>query len=245
MKFPSLSLILSGLLALGVAGPASAASDVAVGKLLLEETFPNDSNGRANLCVGDLGWRAYGGAHGEELSFATGPALQSVLVSAGKGSPSQENGFLAFLLARDRPSFPEYAVVRTGIEIADPGVFEWRMNCAVNGTFRVRVLVQVEGRWYASDVSDTNREYFEPATQGSSADFASAYPETLTKQLVFNRDALDWRVFVLEPGGEMKLGDTSPRDLPEAPITGIGFHVMGGNTGRIDTLRVHARAAAR
>lgn len=212
------------------------------GRLLLEEVFPNASGGRANHNLDSIGWSAYGGPEAVDLGGVTGRDLNSVMLAAAPGNPATGDGFLAFILGRDRPSFPAYAVVKTGLSLADPGEIDWRMQGASGGTFRVRLLVQVAGRWYASDVSDTKREYFEPATHGSSADFASGDEAAVTKRLVFVRAGLDWRVFKLEPGRLMELGDSAPADLPDSPVTGIGFHVLGGNTGRIDTLRVFARA---
>lgn len=208
-------------------------------RLLFSETFTNTAPGTANQNVAAIGWQAYGGPEALDLSNATRGELNSVMIAAVPGNPSDSKGCLALIMSNSRPSWPVYAVVKTGIEIREPSAISWRLHGAPGSTVRVRLLVQIGERWYASDISDTNKEYYEPALQGTAADFADAETKAVTKTLIFSRDALDWRSLALEPGKVLKLGDTIAEDLPASGlITGIGFYVIGGNTGRVDTLEI-------
>ncbi|EIP97755.1 hypothetical protein OpiT1DRAFT_02202 [Opitutaceae bacterium TAV1] len=224
----------------------AAQSTAAEPTLLFTETFTNTALGTANQNLAALGWHAYGGPEAAGLSNVKGADLNTALIAAAPGNPSDTKGFLALILSNRRPSWPAYAVVKTDLNLTlpkdAPVAITWRMNGAPGSTVRVRLLVQIAGLWYASDTSDTNKEYYEPTHQGTGADFAAADEKAVLKTHTFTRDALDWRTLTLDPNKTLQLGDTTPSDLSaNAPITGIGFHITGGSTGRIDTLEIRTK----
>lgn len=231
----------AGLLALA-AGLSSAA--VAQTATLYEETF--DSNTNANLATA-VGWQAYGfysgGATGADVSSVA--AANTLFVGTGVSSPNTgQNGYLAAILGNPDGSnpnrFPAYIALQTGLNLnfADSTI-SWVMNGNVGATVRVRLIVEIGGELYASAISDTPQKYFSPAAFGTGTDFQNN-TEALTKTFDFTTDAAAWEKLTYNVGaGSVSFTGLSD-DLSSTTVTGIGFHILGGNTGRIDTLRVTA-----
>lgn len=113
----------AALAALALGATVVAASAAAEGWLLFEETFPNDSRGRANLNLNAIGWEAFGGDAAQPLGAVSGADMNSVLVSAARGNPGDEDGLLALILAARPPAHPAYAVVKTGLTLKAPKLF--------------------------------------------------------------------------------------------------------------------------
>jgi hypothetical protein len=209
---------------------------------MFEEKFENVNAPSANQNLSAIGWRGYGGAGAVDISSVVGSGMQSLLVSAGPGNPVDGSEYMGVIMGAQLPSYTSYAAVKTGLSLASPAVFEWRMSKSVGATFRVRVLVQIDGNWYASNLCDSATEYFESSFVGNSGEFSAASEQEVIKFFAFNRIAEHWREFTLISGSQMSLGNVRTEDLPLGPVTGVGFYVVGGGTGRIDTFRLYAES---
>lgn len=226
----SLGLFLSGLCC-----AASAA-------ILYEETF--DSNVNANLAT-TVGWQAYGfysgGSTGANVSSV--PAANTLFNATGVSSPNTgQVGYLAAILGNPDGSnpnrFPTYIAFETGLNLDfTAATISWVMNGGAGATVRVRLVVEIGGELYASAISDTAQKYFAPSAFGTAADF-QANTEALTKTLEFTTAAAAWEklTYDVASGGVSFTALTG--DLSSTVVTGIGFHILGGGTGRIDTLQV-------
>jgi len=198
---------------------------------LFEEQFQNPSS--VNQNVASHGWSGYGGGSAIDLSNSFDAELNgTLLISCAIGNPASSQGFLAAVLNE----YKEYAVVKSKLNLKNPGIFSWRMNASSGSSLSVRLLIEVEGKWYAS------RETFTPIAFGTSVDFSRAEPKEVETIFNFNRNAANWAYFRLQPGASLAVGDAVMENLPSSAVTGIGFYVYRStnNSGilRIDTMQV-------
>ena len=197
-----------GLLSFALACRA-AASD-----LIYREGFTNTSP-PANQTASAAGWTAYSGAEADDLS--------NVVPLAGENHVG-----LSFANGTGNPAIPGYlfsaavansANVFVAFETFAPAMLEsvtWKMGNTDSGTV-VRLLVQQNGSWYASDSAYSTSEF-------ANAALFQAAPET--KTFVFSPSAAHWRPLSLAPGRALSLGGSPlAADLASATITGLGFYI--------------------
>jgi hypothetical protein len=223
MKIISISICLGTLLLISSALPA---------ETLFEESFKNTAAQAANRNLASIGWHGYGGSQGKDLTEASGAELNSLLIAWGRGNPADSRGFLGVIMSRKAPNFEDYTAIKTGLILKDPCTISWRMHAGKGQTLRSRILVQVEGKWYAS------AEVFQATAFGLAEDFVSAEVAAVEKKLTYTTDELDWLEFVLTSEQAIAVGGAPAKPLPKTPVTGVGFYLYGGGTGRIDSLRI-------
>jgi len=104
------------------------------------------------------------------------------------------------------------------------GVIEWRQSVSAHATQFVRVMVQVDGNWYASSTSYTN------SASGSSGASTS---ERETKQLdlagPLGLNTTSWRTATFGDGAAITLGATEVTTPIGSELTGIGFFIFTGD----------------
>lgn len=205
--------------------------------VIYSETFDSSSN--TNLSA--MGWKAYGGATAVDISSVA--ASNTLFVSGAAGNPGPATGYLAAIIGNNSTSNPNeytsYATIETGLNLDLTGsTISWTMNASTGATVRVRLLVQVNGSWYASNVSDTSYGYYTPSQYGTGTDFTNAVTSDITKTFTFTTNSSAWSSFTLNSGNSLSLGSALSQPLESSVITGIGFYIMGGGTGRLDTLEI-------
>ncbi len=220
-----------GAIALGMACSGLNAS------VIYSETFDSSSN--KNLSA--LGWKAYGGSTATDISSVA--ASNTLFVSGATGNPGTSTGYLAAIMGSNSTSNPNeyssYVAIETGLTLNLSGAtISWTMNGNTGATVRVRLLVQINGTWYASNVSDTSYGYYTPSQYGTGTNFANAVTSDITKTFTFTTDASAWSSFTLDPDNSLSLGSALTESLDSSVVTGIGFYIMGGGTGRLDTLEI-------
>lgn len=208
--------------------------------VIYEELFTTQSN--ANLSTA-IGWTGYGFNGTTSADISSVAAANTLFVSGGASNPdTHPTGYLAAILGNTDASNPNrystYVAYETGLDLnlADATV-SWRMNGGVSNTVRVRFLVQVGGEWYASAISDTAQKYFAPSAYGTGADFSSG-GDALAKSLTLSSSEATWEKVSLNFGSGTVTFTALTQDLALDAVTGIGFHILGGGTGRIDTLQI-------
>ncbi len=199
---------------------------------LFEESFNNTATQAANHNLKSIGWCGYGGAQAKDLTEVSGAELNSLLIAWGRGNPADSRGFLGCIMSRKEPNFENYTAIKTGLALKAPHTISWRMHAGKGQTLHVRVLIQVEGKWYAS------AEVFQATSFGLAEDFAIADTAVVEKKLTYTTDVFDWLEFALTPGQSIAVGGAPSKALPKSPMTGVGFYLYGGGTGRIDSLRI-------
>lgn len=187
----------------------AAAADVFYG-----EGFTNTAP-PANQPVSAAGWSACSGPEANDLSNIVplaGANHVGLSFAHGTGAPATP-GYLF------SGTVPNTANVFVAFETFAPAAFEsvtWKMGNTDSGT-SVRVLVQQNGRWHASDATYSTAEF-------ANAALFQAAPET--KTLVFSPSAAQWRPLTLAPGRVLSLGGSPlAADLSSATITGLGFYI--------------------
>lgn len=201
---------------------------------LFEELFTNE--GPANQGLISIGWQACAGAEARDVTAAKKEDLTSgIFVASAAGNPAAPTGFLACGLMNDL-AINEYATVKTDLNIPSPGSFTWRMNATPGSNILVRLLVQVNGKWYASSKEAS------PTAFSGPGQFPAASVEECEVRFPFSRDANDWHGFELEPGSSMAVREVCKLNLPDAPVTGVGFYVSSPvqvpSMLRLDTLQI-------
>jgi hypothetical protein len=238
----SLKATLVGAFCLG--GMAASGNQATASTVLYEELFTVSSA----QSMSGINWSAYGDLIGgtSSVDISDVPPSNTLYVGPAAGNPASPIGYLASIMGNpDTGSnvnrYPTYATYESGLSLdLDGTTVTWRMNASSGSTFRVRLLIMVDGAWYVSNTSDAATEYYTPTTYGTGADFAAASVEEVEKTFVFTTDASSWRTFTLEEGGSISVGSILESDLSSTNITAIGFYILGGGTGRLDTLQVTA-----
>jgi hypothetical protein len=201
---------------------------------LFEELFTNEMP--ANLGLTSIEWRAFAGMEARDVTAAKREDLTAgIFLASAAGNPAAPTGFLACGLMNEL-GINEYAAIRTDLNLSQPGSFTWRMNATPGSKIMVRLLVQVNEKWFAS-----SRE-MSPTVLGGPGQFPAASVEESEVQFPFSRDARDWHEFELESGIAMAVGDACKLNLPNDPVTGVGFYVSTTSQTpsmlRLDTLRI-------
>jgi len=233
----SLHTFVSGAMVAGLFAASSASAAVGI---IYSETFDSASN----TSLSNLGWVGYGFAGasttGAEISAVSSNTL---FIGSGISSPNTgQGGYLAAILGNPDGGnpyrYPTYIAQDRGLDLDFAGAtISWAMNGASGATVRVRLLVEIDGELYASAVSDTAQKYFSPAAFGDANHFQNN-TELLTKTLSFTTDADAWEKLTYDVATGSVSFTALSSDLPSTKVTSIGFHITGGNTGRIDTLQV-------
>ncbi|EIP97752.1 hypothetical protein OpiT1DRAFT_02199 [Opitutaceae bacterium TAV1] len=230
-------------LALPAAGLLIVSASAASSALVYEELFTSSAN--ANLFT-SIGWTGYGfstGGSPASADISNVTASNTLFVGGGTSNPSTDaNGYLAAILGNTDASNPNrygsYITYETGLALnLTDATATWRMNGGAGNTVRVRLLVQTGGEWYASAISDTAQKYFVPTAYGTGADFTSG-GDTLAKSLALTTASTAWEKLTFDTTTHSVTFTTLTQNLALTNITGIGFHILGGGTGRIDTLQV-------
>ncbi len=191
----------------------------------------NFNNPGGNAAVSLVGWNSYLGSLAEDYTnTAPGTGQNRIGLSNIPGNPAVPNGFL-FAFNQQTLDLT-FAATVTGLTLDNPELFTWRMGNA--GAQEIRLLVQIDSNWYATDSVFTTTPGFTAATFTSSAEI---------KSFTFTTEASSWRDFTINPGVEMTLGSVRTIGLPSAAVTGVGFYMNHVGlpdpvTTRIDTLSI-------
>lgn len=193
-------------------------------QVIYQQHFVNSGSG--NTYVGTIaGWSAY-------MTTSNSAALNVTTGSTAVTNPipmlsSVNGGYLAFNSNATANTTMSAFVTGLNLDLTTNGVITWNMNGS-NTSDNIRLLVQVGGNWYASDLM--------PVSSGLSSNISS-----FTSTLNFSTMASNWRTFSITEGSSISLGSSAiTQDLPSSIVTGIGYYFNGNGTVRIDDLSVSA-----
>jgi len=220
-RFP-LGCIAVPLLALSFVASASAQA--------LYEQYFNNSSSSLNATANSVGWSAYVSSSATNVSnIAGGGSEDRVSISYLAGNPNSSLGFL--FAANPQTSNQIFAAVTTFSSIT-PTTFTWKQGNANTGS-SVRLMVQVNGNWYATSQAFTNTVSY------TANDFATSTSADLSKSFSFTTAASAWRSVSLVSGSTLSLGSVLGSDLSSSSITGVGFFIQSPTinvSSRIDSL---------
>jgi hypothetical protein len=205
------------------------------------EKFTNTTGTGTN--TGTIGWSSYYGStaivHTNDTSTYIAQSNQDrvTLAYASSNPKTDAYGFLSFQVSSTSTTIGAAAVTTfsSGYYLTNGSSISWTMGNTTT-TATVRLLVQVNGSWYASSTAYSN------ATAISTAlNFANATTSSVTYGVNFSTAASNWMSFTLTSGSVMSLGSALTSDLTSNVITGIGFYAVSDakNTViRLDSLTV-------
>lgn len=220
-RFPR-GIIAAPLLLLFLASSASAQA--------LYEQYFNNSSSSVNATASSVGWSAYVSSSATNISnIAGGGSEDRVSISYLAGNPNTSLGFL--FAANPQTSNQVFAAVTTFSSIT-PTTFSWKQGNANTGS-SVRLMVQVNGNWYATSQAFTNTVAY------TAAEFAASTSADVSKSFAFTTTASAWRSVSLVSGSTLSLGSVLGSDLSSSAITGVGFFIQSPTinvSSRIDSL---------
>ncbi len=220
-RFPR-GLIAVPLLALSFVGSVCA-------QALYQQDF-NNSSSTLNATAASVSWSAYVGSGAVNVSnIAGGGSEDRVSISYLAGNPNTSLGFL--FAANPQTSNQVFAAVTTFSSIT-PTTFTWKQGNANTGT-SVRLMVQVNGNWYATSQAFTNSVSY------AVGDFATSTSADVSKAFSFTTAASAWRSVSLVSGSTLSLGAVLGSDLSSSAITGVGFFIQSPTinvSSRLDSL---------
>lgn len=186
----------------------------AAAEVIYSEDFTNTSP-PANQAVSAAGWSAYSGAEAKDLSAVVplaGANHVGLSFANGTGNPATPGYLFSGVIPNADNIFAAFETF-SAVQLES---LTWKMGNTDSSTI-VRVLVQQNGRWYASDSAFSTAEF-------PNAALFQASPET--KTFVFSKSAAHWRPFTITPGVAMSLGGSPlAADLTSNRITGLGFYI--------------------
>lgn len=214
-----------------IAAPMAALASMscASAQILYEQDFTNSSSS-LNAAANSVGWSAYVGSAATNISgIAGGGSEDRVSISYLSGNPNTSLGFL--FAANPQTSNQVFAAVTTFSSIT-PTTFTWKQGNANTGS-SVRLMVQINGNWYATSQAFTNSVSY------AVGDFATSTSADVSKSFSFTTAASAWRSVTLVSGSTLALGSVLGSDLAASSITGVGFFIQSPTinvSSRIDTL---------
>ncbi|PAW75732.1 MAG: hypothetical protein B9S32_17470 [Verrucomicrobia bacterium Tous-C9LFEB] len=208
------------------------------------QNFTNVNGSSSNTNSGSVGWSTYFATSTQSTSIVNQTTLSTFsgdysAITNGLSNPSSAGyGFLAFVTNNSTTGvFGSVTSLGSGISVANGTSINWVMGNN-NTQSKIRLLVQVDGFWYASSTTFSN---ISTNTVSSAATFKDANIVTNTYGLNFSTTAANWTSFTLDPGNAtMSLGTQMATDLTSNLLTGIGFYAVDTGTAvvRLDTLQI-------
>jgi hypothetical protein len=219
--------------------------------LYLENFLRGDGTTSLSVGIPTINWEAYTGSSATDstnastlvYSTANYGASDAVAVNSQQSGvvyPAQSaHGFLGgssaslsfgtALIVTD-----EYSIDTSAYTVDS---FTWAMGNN-NTSIGVRVAVQIDGNWYASNQLFTNTT--------AVVSYTSFPTQAETMTFTFTTDANAWRSLSLEVGTSLTIsGTTLASDLPSGTITAFGWYVEGmtGNSAlRLDDYTITGTA---
>lgn len=225
LRFASLCILL------GLAAPAAQA----------QYTNSFTHSGAVNKNLSLINWSAYGysGTVFRDLTTTAGDPGTSdrAGITNVSGTTPSQSGFLFF--ANSATASYSFAGVTSDFAPFTLTGATWTSG-SNNASSTIRVLIQQEGNWYASNGTFVTNPV---VTSAGNYTTANASNHTFT----FSTNAADWRAVTLDPiGGTLSVsGSVIGANLSSATITGFGFYASASaNTVfRLDDLVVSGTAA--
>jgi hypothetical protein len=192
--------------------------------VIYRETFGNTTGSNVALPAG--GWTSTSnGGSGWRSSPNAGRASNLPNVNAGTSS-SQSLGYLLNTTNTVSIAYTsEYVIAQT--VVPDLATISWYQgnNSADSET---RVVVQIDGSWYATTQTFTNTAVASNSNFGTEAEMQ-----------VFNwtTSASSWRALAVS-GTTETLGATLTESLPTGPIAAFGLYFAASSSQRFDTFEI-------
>lgn len=208
-------------------------------QVVYSEYFTNETTSNQSLAW--LGWECYYG------SSATVGDNGRAVINMHDGNPNDPAGYMwvtASAVSQGASNVVCLTEFDSSISLMGDGttsIISFSF-ASTQATVSVRLMVKVNGQWYASDT------YFTTTSSMTEAGFEAASTEDVTKSLTFTLDASAWREVTLTPGSALSISSTTlESDLTSSDIDGIGFylensHQNWGSSNYIDTLEVTTAA---
>ncbi len=235
----------AGLCSAGAEAAPTESSDEAV---LYRETFPND--GDRGRPLADAGWRYYLGPDGWDEK--DNPATHGLLNENPGGSPDlkpvasesvteTDHGFVVNGLGPngDHPDdywnqLTHYATNEWTLDLSQTELTAITFDLALSQPDEVRVTVQVDGKWYASEETFTAPPI---AGYGVYGGFRDGH---VTRTLSLG--GAGWLPFGFKPGVTMSLDTTQkPVELPAGRLEGFGLMLQPTGFEAFDTYTLIGR----